>query len=191
MPEQLVAAALDAQRRFFALPLEQKQAIAANKAYRWVGDAQLSKGRKQCLIDALPDACLLPSSSRSGFTPFAEETLDPAGSRRGDTHEGLYFGRHVEQGSAEAQLPLHGPNQWPAEELVPGYRAATEAYQEAVTALGHRLLRLLGTSLGLGPHGFDPFFTRPMVRPGSRCLLLLAATAAWCRCSAGNQSSSR
>lgn len=34
MPEQLIAAALDAQRRFFALPLEQKQTIAANKYYR-------------------------------------------------------------------------------------------------------------------------------------------------------------
>lgn len=34
--------------------------------------------------------------------------------------------------------------------LVPGYRAATEAYWEAVAAVGFRLLRLLGLSLGLG-----------------------------------------
>ena len=93
---------------------------------------------------------------------MAEETLDPAQSRRGDTHEGLYFGRHVDEGSPEAELPLHGPNQWPAESLVPGYRAATEAYQEAVTALGFRLLRLLALALGLPPDHFAPFFTRPM-----------------------------
>jgi isopenicillin N synthase-like dioxygenase len=98
-----------------------------------------------------------------GYTPMAEETLDPARSRRGDTHEGLYFGRHVEEGSEEAKLPLHGPNQWPDEALVPGYRAATEAYWEAVAAVGFRLLRLLGLSLGLGPDYFQPHFTRPMI----------------------------
>ncbi|KAL4425630.1 hypothetical protein ABPG75_009646 [Micractinium tetrahymenae] len=98
-----------------------------------------------------------------GYTPFEEETLDPEGSKRGDTHEGLYFGRHVEPGSPEAALPLHGPNQWPAEELVPGYRQATEAYLEAVAALGFRLLCLLGLSLGLGADYFAPLFARPMV----------------------------
>ncbi|KAI7845504.1 hypothetical protein COHA_000927 [Chlorella ohadii] len=85
-----------------------------------------------------------------GYTPMAEETLDPSRSRRGDTHEGIYYGRHVEEGSEEAKLPLHGPNQWPDEALVPGYRAATEAYWEATAAVGFRLLRLLGLSLGLG-----------------------------------------
>ena len=57
VPEELVAAAFDAQRHFFALPLEQKLRIRANKYYR-------------------------------GYTPMAEETLDPSRSRRGDTHEG-------------------------------------------------------------------------------------------------------
>lgn len=139
---------------------------------------------------------------------------------------GLYFGRHVDEDSEEAKLPLHGPNQWPSEvmrgwspphrrcpctvlltteaatalnnnrgwgrtgdspqgdqrqppnpppsssltqtlhrcqELVPGYQAATEAYQAAMEALGFRLLRLLGLSLGLGPDYFAPYFTRPMV----------------------------
>ena len=50
-----------------------------------------------------------------GFTPFAEETLDPQHSKQGDTHEGLYFGREVQAGSEEAALPLHGVNQWPAD----------------------------------------------------------------------------
>lgn len=49
----------------------------------------------------------------------------------------------------EAALPLHGPNQWPREDLLPGFRAAVTAYFEAVTALGHKLLRLLALSLKL------------------------------------------
>ncbi|PSC75554.1 Adenine guanine permease AZG1 [Micractinium conductrix] len=98
-----------------------------------------------------------------GYTPFAEETLDPQRSRHGDSHEGLYYGRHVEEGSPEAELPLHGPNQWPDETALPGYRAATEAYLQAVAALGCRLLRLLALSLGLAADHFSPHFTRPML----------------------------
>ena len=50
-----------------------------------------------------------------GYTPVAEETLDPANSIVGDGKEGLYFGREVAAGDADATVPLHGPNQWPAE----------------------------------------------------------------------------
>lgn len=46
-------------------------------------------------------------------------------------------------------MPLHGPNQWPREELLPGFRATVEAYFQALTALGHKLLRLLALSLQL------------------------------------------
>jgi hypothetical protein len=49
----------------------------------------------------------------------------------------------------EAALPLHGPNQWPREDLLPGFRAAVTAYFDELTALGHKLLRLLALSLKL------------------------------------------
>lgn len=65
--------------------------------------------------------------------------------------------------SAEAALPLHGPNQWPPEALLPGFRPAVETYFAALTALGHRLLRLLALSLGLAPGFFEPAFAAPML----------------------------
>ena len=46
---------------------------------------------------------------------MGEETLDPERSKAPDTHEGLYYCRDVPPDSEEAQLPLHGPNQWPAD----------------------------------------------------------------------------
>ena len=46
---------------------------------------------------------------------MGEETLDPERSKAPDTHEGLYYCREVAPDSEEAHLPLHGPNQWPAE----------------------------------------------------------------------------
>jgi isopenicillin N synthase-like dioxygenase len=49
----------------------------------------------------------------------------------------------------EAALPLHGPNQWPSEALLPGFRAAVTSYFDALTDLGHKLLRLLALALKL------------------------------------------
>ena len=72
-------------------------------------------------------------------------------------------GREVPAGSPEAELPLHGPNVWPPEALVPGFHAATEAYFSELSALGFRLLWLLAESLGLPPDYFDSKFDRPMV----------------------------
>jgi isopenicillin N synthase-like dioxygenase len=44
----------------------------------------------------------------------------------------------VSAGSEEARKPLHGPNQWPSEQLVPNYRARTTAYFAAVKGLAER-----------------------------------------------------
>ena len=46
---------------------------------------------------------------------MSEETLDAPNQSEGDTKEGLYFGREVPPDSKEACMPLHGPNQWPAQ----------------------------------------------------------------------------
>ncbi len=73
-----------------------------------------------------------------GYTATSEETLDPENQTSGDTKEGIYYGREVAADSEEAKKPLHGPNQWPSEELVPGYRQRTETYFAAVKALAER-----------------------------------------------------
>lgn len=91
-----------------------------------------------------------------------EETLDPARQSMGDTKEGYYIGRHVDADSEEARKPLHGPNVWPDENLLPGWRETMEGYFQAVSALGQRLTNLLGLALGLKEGAFSPHFTRPM-----------------------------
>jgi len=83
--------------------------------------------------------------------------LDPAKQRVGDTKEGFYIGREVAAGSQEAALPLHGPNVWPPEALLPGFRATMEAYFQTCWATGDRLTALLGASLSLP----DGFFAQP------------------------------
>ncbi|KAK9915583.1 hypothetical protein WJX75_001145 [Coccomyxa subellipsoidea] len=115
---------------------------------------------------ALPEASkreILADKNNRGWTPLSEETLDTANQTEGDTKEGLYFGREVPADSPEAAQPLHGPNQWPSQELLPEYRRVSEAYFGAVTNLGMRLLRLLALALGLAPDYFLPMFGRPML----------------------------
>jgi isopenicillin N synthase-like dioxygenase len=59
-------------------------------------------------------------------------------------------------------LPLHAPNQWPAE--MPWLREAAETYFEQVKSLGLDLLRLIARALGL-PDGFFIQYTRkPMLQ---------------------------
>ncbi|GLC72573.1 hypothetical protein PLESTF_001266100 [Pleodorina starrii] len=106
---------------------------------------------------------LLQNENNRGYTPFREETLDPAHQSHGDTKEGFYFGREVPADSEEAKKPLHGPNQWPDPKLLPQYRQVTWQYYEALYGLGLRLLRLLALSLGLPAEFFAPMFDKPLV----------------------------
>ena len=108
----LMDAAFAASRALFALPLESKLPLRAT-----------------------------PARKNRGWTELGEETLDPSTQRRGDTKEGYYIGREVAADSPEAALPLHGPNVWPDEALLPGFRAVMERYFAACAELGMRLVR--------------------------------------------------
>jgi isopenicillin N synthase-like dioxygenase len=131
VPSELIAAHLDEQRRFFALPTEQKRTILVDKNNR-------------------------------GYTPAAEQTLDPANSTEGDSKEGLYFGREIAADSPLASRPLHGPNQWPSETLLPNYRKTVEAYMEAMQDLSMRMLSIMARALDLSPNHFDDYFKLPI-----------------------------
>lgn len=71
-----------------------------------------------------------------------------------DRKEGMYFGAELAADDPRVRrgLPLHGPNLFPAE--VPELRAAVLAYLDAMTTLGHALLRGVAAALGLDPQWF-------------------------------------
>ncbi|EFJ48980.1 hypothetical protein VOLCADRAFT_59825, partial [Volvox carteri f. nagariensis] len=122
--------------------------------------------QQQRALFALPlesKMALLQNENNRGYTPFREETLDPAHQKHGDTKEGFYFGREIPEDSEEVSKPLHGPNQWPDPQLLPRYREVTWQYYEALYGLGMRLLRLVALSLDLPPDYFAAAFDRPMV----------------------------
>ncbi|KAK9789915.1 hypothetical protein WJX73_001755 [Symbiochloris irregularis] len=116
-------------KQFFDLSTEKKETIKVNKYYR-------------------------------GWTPMNDEKLSILGDQKApDQKEGLYIGREVAEGSEENKLPLHGPNNWPAESLVPGYREAMMNYHQACIDCTRRINRLIALALDLPATFFDDDFT--------------------------------
>jgi isopenicillin N synthase-like dioxygenase len=90
-----------------------------------------------------------------GYFPVGGELT----SGRPDLKEGLYFGEELGEDDARvrAGLPLHGRNLFPE---VPGFREAVLAYMNALTALSHTLVALIGRGLGVGEDYFMERYTR-------------------------------
>ncbi len=57
-----------------------------------------------------------------------------------------------------AGTPLAGPNQWP--EQLPSFRPVVMAYNDAMVALGRKLVRAIAVALGGGPYDLDAYFER-------------------------------
>ena len=77
---------------------------------------------------------------------------------RPDQKEGLYFGAELDEHHPKvaARVPLHGRNLFPG---IPGFRDTVLDYMEAMTRLGHVLMRGIAISLGLEPSYFDDRYT--------------------------------
>ncbi|MBM3559771.1 MAG: isopenicillin N synthase family oxygenase [Alphaproteobacteria bacterium] len=60
-----------------------------------------------------------------------------------------------------AGRPLCGLNQWPTDGALPGFRTATLAYLDAVTALAFRMLPVFARALDLPPDPLTPLFRDP------------------------------
>ncbi|MDJ0790255.1 MAG: 2-oxoglutarate and iron-dependent oxygenase domain-containing protein [Myxococcota bacterium] len=77
-----------------------------------------------------------------------------------DQKQGLYFGSELpaDDRRVVAGLPLHGPNLFPAD--APGLRSAVLETLDALTDVGHALMKGLSMALGLAPSYFADHYTR-------------------------------
>ncbi|KAF2112588.1 hypothetical protein BDV96DRAFT_648840 [Lophiotrema nucula] len=55
---------------------------------------------------------------------------------------------------------LRGPNQWPSEAHVPGFRTAFTRYHDAVQELSYRFVHLVEEAFGIPAGTFDAFFSK-------------------------------
>lgn len=85
-----------------------------------------------------------------GYEAVGDQKLEKAFS---DQKEGFMVGPERD---ADARF-LQGPNQWPNEANIPGFRAVYLSYFEAVRSLSVSMFRLMALSLDLGEKYFDDF----------------------------------
>ena len=133
VPAELIADQFTWSERFFALPIEEKMALAMHT-----------------------------SPSRVGYEPVGAQVLDSqddtAEKAPPDLKESFYCG--VDLPEDHPLLAKHwrgyGHNRWPAS--LPGFAEQTLALHRALQLAGDRVLSLLAQSLELAPGWFEPFY---------------------------------
>ena len=107
------------------------------------------------------------SPCHRGWFALGGENLDPAKqTEAGDFKEGIKIGRHLEPDHplVMAGIALHGPNLWPSG--LPGWREAMQAYFDALSGLGHDIMRGFALALELEEDFFDDKLDLPMATVG-------------------------
>jgi isopenicillin N synthase-like dioxygenase len=131
--KELIDAAFQDSATFFALPEEAKKTVEVTK------------------------------DNFTGYTPFESERLDPKGQRRGDTKEGFYIRRPLEEGETPNAIETAQGTRWPDSQLAPAFRPTMERYFNEVLQLARRVVRLIASALELPVDYLDSCFNRPMV----------------------------
>jgi isopenicillin N synthase-like dioxygenase len=62
---------------------------------------------------------------------------------------------------ALAGKPLQGPNHWPDEAVLPGFRAAVDRYVAQMNALARKLVHAISIALDLPAQSMDRYFEKP------------------------------
>jgi isopenicillin N synthase-like dioxygenase len=135
VPQELVDRAFAASRRFHALPLERKMEIPLNADNVGYMPVNASMQRHSKVETARK-----PNYNASFFCKID----------RGPDHPAVL-----------AKTPFMGMNQWPRD--LPGFREDVMAYQDAVRALGQKMLPVVARSLDLPADFFSPYFDPPQL----------------------------
>ncbi|XP_020572498.1 2-oxoglutarate-Fe(II) type oxidoreductase-like isoform X2 [Phalaenopsis equestris] len=102
---------------------------------------------------------LLRNEKNRGYTPTLDETLDPENQAQGDFKEGYYIGIEVPEDDPQAEKPFYGPNQWPSEDILPGWRQIMEQYQIEALRVCRAIAKILALALDLDAD----YFVRPQI----------------------------
>ncbi len=92
-----------------------------------------------------------------GYLPF--QNLKLPARKKGNANEAFIVKREL--GPRNVSL---NDNQWPPEEVIPGFRCNVEAYADAIEYLAMKLLPIYAHALGVVANFFDEGFKSPMYR---------------------------
>lgn len=135
VPRAAVEAVGEMSKAFFALPEPEKLKLRIDRNFR-------------------------------GYLPFAGSTIvtsSVAKVSKPNQSESIFFLHEVAPDDPRvlADEPLQGPNQWPDEAALPGFRAVINRYVKEMTDLARRLVHAIAISLGLPEDGMDRCFEKP------------------------------
>ncbi|KAJ4829741.1 hypothetical protein Tsubulata_020754 [Turnera subulata] len=98
---------------------------------------------------------VLRNQKHRGYTPILDELLDPDNQVHGDYKEGYYIGVEAPEGQIDEDKPFYGPNLWPAEDLLPGWRDTMEKYHQLALEVGKKVASIIALALDLPVDFFD------------------------------------
>ncbi|XP_028548240.1 2-oxoglutarate-Fe(II) type oxidoreductase hxnY-like isoform X2 [Dendrobium catenatum] len=81
-----------------------------------------------------------------GYTPTLDQTLDP---------ENQVQGVEVPEDDPDAKKPFYGPNQWPSEDILPGWRQVMEQYHNEALRVSREIAKIIALTLDLDAGFFD------------------------------------
>ncbi|KIK69959.1 hypothetical protein GYMLUDRAFT_993613 [Collybiopsis luxurians FD-317 M1] len=132
VPEDIIKSALEAGKRFFALPTPSKMELDIHK-----------------------------SANYKGYTAFFGEKADLNGKGPGDMHEGFDIGWEPAEGQDSSSRDggeMSGTNVWPD---LPGFQEPVLSYYHSVVQLGLKLFPLFALALDLPENFFKDKTTKP------------------------------
>ncbi|XP_078439260.1 2-oxoglutarate (2OG) and Fe(II)-dependent oxygenase superfamily protein [Wolffia australiana] len=98
---------------------------------------------------------LLRNKKNRGYTPPLDEKLDATNQADGDYKEGFYIGIEFSEDDSQSEKPFYGPNLWPSEDLLHGWRGTMEQFHQEALRVARMVARLLALALDLEAHYFD------------------------------------
>ncbi|XP_021912684.1 2-oxoglutarate-Fe(II) type oxidoreductase isoform X2 [Carica papaya] len=98
---------------------------------------------------------LLRNEKHRGYTPVLDELLDPDNQVHGDYKEGYYTGVEVPEDDLETEKPFYGPNVWPENGVLPGWRETMEKFHREALEVARAVARIIALALDLEVDFFD------------------------------------
>ncbi|KAH1161020.1 hypothetical protein GLYMA_01G008400v4 [Glycine max] len=97
----------------------------------------------------------LRNEQHRGYTPVLDELLDPENQVHGDYKEGYYIGVEKGEDDPQSKKPFYGPNNWPAPDVLPGWRETMEKFHQETLEVGKAVAKMIALALDLDANYFD------------------------------------
>lgn len=163
VPDKTVSSLTRLLPDLFSLPSELKVRLSKLNSPHFLGYSGFAEETtlgKQDLREQFDFATELPAIWQEGRLKNGKATSATDRDARSKQNEISDGETHTSRDFAQLYWRLRGPNQWPGEGHLPGFREALTDYHDQVEALSYRFVHLIEEAFGIPVGTFDHFFGR-------------------------------